>query len=93
MAHNLAGGLAGLSAPGKAAAPKAAPKNKSYMTIEPLKPAAPAAPKSEVIAPPKKPGMPSASISPLPKAGMGWKAQSAIGKPGDVQPASNLRKV
>ncbi len=51
------------------------------MTIE-------AAPKStttdKTLASPKKPGMPSASITPSPKAGPGWRAQSAITKPGDT---------
>lgn len=77
MAHSLGSGLAGLSAPGKAS-----PKNKSYMTIEPMKPKAP---KSEVIVPPKKPGTNPASISPLQKAGPGWKPKFAIENPDIVK--------
>ena len=50
-------------------------KNQSYMTIEPM-------PKSSFtdksLPSPSKPGMPSASIGPLDKAGPGWKAEPAI---------------
>lgn len=44
------------------------------------------------LAPPKKPGEPNATISPEPKAGEGWKAQSAIEHPGDVPHRTDLDK-
>jgi hypothetical protein len=56
-------------------------KGTASMTVEPM-PKTTATDKT--LASPAKPGMPTASISPLAKAGPGWKAQSAIAHPGDT---------
>jgi len=81
MANNLGKALAGLSKPGKAAVPAKKGKPTASMTIEPM-------PKTsftdKTLAPPKISGTPSSSISPSPKAGPGWKAQSAIAHPGET---------
>jgi len=81
MAQNLGTALSGLSKPGKAVAPVKKGKPTASMTIEPM-------PKTsftdKTLAPPKISGKPSGSISPSPKAGPGWKAQSAIAHPGET---------
>ena len=83
MARPISKGLSGLSKPGK--------KGTASMTIESSNPkSAPVidttkpAPFSERLASPKKPGMPTASISPSPKAGPGWKAQNVPAVPGAI---------
>lgn len=78
----MASGMKSLASPG----PRIK-KPTASMTVDPM-------PKStttdKTLASPKKPGMPSGSISPNPKAGPGWKAQSAIAHPGDTtRPAAS----
>ena len=72
----MASGMKSLAKP----APKVG-KPTASMTITPM-------PKTtasdNVLASPVKPGMPTGSISPSPKAGPGWKAQSAIAHPGET---------
>lgn len=72
----IASGMKSLATPG----PRVRTGTAS-MTVEPM-------PKTsftdKTLASPAKPGMPAASISPSPKAGPGWKAQSAIAHPGET---------
>lgn len=72
----MASGMKSLAKP----SPKVG-KPTASMTITPM-PKTTATDKT--LASPVKPGMPTMSISPSPKAGLGWKAQSAIAHPGDT---------
>ncbi len=72
----MASGMKSLAKP----APKVG-KPTASMTITPM-PKTTATDKT--LASPVKPGMPTMSISPNPKAGPGWRAQSAITHPGDT---------
>ncbi len=80
-----------LAASGMKSLAKASPKYSASMTVTPM-PKTTATDKT--LASPAKPGMPSMSISPSPKAGPGFKAQSAIEHPGDIKrpTASDLSK-
>lgn len=83
----MASGMKSLAKP----APVKAPRGTASMTVTPM-PKTTATDKT--LASPVKPGMPSMSISPSPKAGPGFKSQSAIAHPGDTTrpTASDLSK-
>lgn len=70
----MASGMKSLAKP----APK---KGSATMTVTPMPKTATT---DQTLASPKKPGMPTGSISPSPKAGPGWKAQPGIARPGET---------